>query len=316
MSGDLPDWTGRQAVGPEPMDTLTLAAGATQVTAQLTPPSNCSGLMIMLAPIGYPGEIFLLGAVTGYEYLPSVTIGANVGGPVPVAIPADGDAPYTLTLDYPTRPGTAPAQVAAVVYAMMGGGFSQVVGSVFSPLPIRGLLAQAAPGAVQVDTLSIGQEAADWDTGVGGFPTASIDQVVGGLVALMQNPAAAPSFDLVVGGNQGAGAKSVQTVRLPPQSVAAIAAAVSGTSVYTLIPAVAGQSIRLRGATLNFSATGAGSGTLKGGAVSVATIAPVTAAALPFCWEGLTLPVNTPLTFATAGIASCSLLGSITFDQY
>lgn len=138
MAGDLPDWTSRTSLAPEPLATLNIAAGATLASVQLTPPDSATGLMLMVAPIGYPGTILLQGAVTGYEYLSTITIGANEGGPIPVWIPADADAPYTLTVDYPTRPGTAPQQVAVIVYAFLGGGFSGVVGSPFAPLPVTG----------------------------------------------------------------------------------------------------------------------------------------------------------------------------------
>ena len=139
MPGDLPDWTSRMAIGMEPIATLTIAAGATLASAQLTPPAATSGLMIMLVPTGFPGTVILGGGLTGFNYLEITNVGAEEGGPVPVWIPADADAPYDLALLYSGGTGTMPAQTVAIVYAFLGGGFTGVVGSPFAPLPVQGV---------------------------------------------------------------------------------------------------------------------------------------------------------------------------------
>lgn len=289
MAGDLPDWTSRTSLAPIPLAALSLAAGATGATVQLNPPDSATGLMLMLAPVGYPGTIFLQGAVTGYEYLSSVTIGANEGGPVPVWIPADADGPYTLTVDFPTRPGTAPAQVVVIVYAFMGGGFSGVVGSTFSPVPVAGVV-----GGQPLPVIGV----------AGGEAVTAF--ISGGNLASPQG----------VQGVQGPAGNSVQNVPEPPADGLAILAGLTASTVYHLLAGTAGKSVRPRKGTLQWSGTTTGYILLKStSGVPLGYFAPITTVPIPVDFEGRVLPAGDGIDIQPTSLGvSLSLLGFLDYD--
>ncbi len=110
-----------------------------------------------------------------------------------------------------------------------------------------------------------------------------------------------------------------------PQGAEPILIGLTGSNTYTLIAGIANQSIRLRRATLFFSATGAGSARLAAGAVTPGYLAPVSVSPYVFDWtgsgregrpEGLVLPQGAALQLITTTIATLSIIGEITFDQF
>lgn len=195
--------------------TISIPAGQKGGSLAFTPGPGCTAIGVVIS--GTPAAdlevtgITAVAANSGTDYFAgdlgslSLTKAAQY---ISTPIPAGLDGAITVAVDTLNAPTVA--TTIAMVVEYFGQAAAQPTAPPEQPLLTQGPLAQ---GQVRpADQIAIGPNAEDWNGGPGGYPAASIDQVVAGNLALTQNSDAAPSFDVIVGGNQGASGKSVQTV--------------------------------------------------------------------------------------------------------
>ena len=295
--------------------TVTIPAGQKGGLLTFTPGAGCTAVGVIV--YGAPALALTVTGITakaatsGTDYMGNNLGGLTLQEPVQyitAPLPAALDGAIAVTVDVLFAPGAD--TVIATVVEYFGQAAVQPTTTIEQPLLVQGVQARGA--SVPTDVVGTGPEAEAWQGGVGGFPAASIDQVVAGDLALRQNAAAAPSFDLLVGGNQGATSKSVQTVGEAAQFSAVFDTASS--TVFT-IAGVAGKSIHIRQIRLWCSA--ATICDLKDGTTVVDHIVSESAAGsveAHYVGTGKAITAGASCTLITETAATS--VGSVDYDQY
>jgi hypothetical protein len=259
MAGDLPDWTTQLASGAVLLGKLYPTFSLSSVAELLLDPvpAGVTGISVLVLNSFASGDevvsVQAVGQTSGIDYIVgqgtkslALLVGAEYVGTVP------GQAePVLVSVSFQVP--AADTVLVGLVVGWLGNTLVHPQNDPQQPLYTQGPTAQAGQGGHATDAIVTGPYAYDWQGGVGGAPAADIDMVVAGLRALLQNGAAAPTFDELVGGIYGQSGKSVQVLPETPHYRGNVnsASMASGTSATLLGTPPSGTSWRLRKFHLN-----------------------------------------------------------------
>lgn len=324
MAGDLPDWTTQLASGAVLLGKLYPTFSLSSVAELLLDPvpAGVTGISVLVLNSFASGDevvsVQAVGQTSGIDYIVgqgtkslALLVGAEYVGTVP------GQAePVLVSVSFQVP--AADTVLVGLVVGWLGNTLVHPQNDPQQPLYTQGPTAQAGQGGHATDAIVTGPYAYDWQGGVGGAPAADIDMVVAGLRALLQNGAAAPTFDELVGGTFGPSGKSVQTRREAPQLNVVVNSTLAADAATTLIAAVAGQSIRLRRVQLQTStAQQIVLRSVAGGGTLYWVGQPGAGGSTPdLDFEGWALAADTPLVLQNVGGSAASVTGRITADQF
>lgn len=286
-------------------DQLSVVSGDGSATATFIAPANANAAGFGIKAAGVPTGGTLYGVTivevfTGEILAEALEVPVGQGKLLRVGLtPACTVSGIKVTLTLVDGTFTS-SEVVGQIGWYLGPAVAAVVNSADEPLytegPLAAATAQAGGLEVQVDQLVAGQWAAQVTDGGATYPA---------------HP------DMAVMGHLGNDGKSVQTAPDPPQHCWAYSATSPAAS---FIAGVAGKSIRLRKAQLQFTASGAFDVAVQSSSTSVTVIntfpqSTITNESAMFCdWDGFPLPAGEGLSLE--GTSNVRMSGYITYDLY